>query len=369
LRDELRHDVQKVLTRFAEIGVQIKIISGDHPQTVSTLARQVGIAGTEKVVAGSDLEHMDEAQLLLVAEETTIFGRISPQQKERLIQALHSRQHYVAMIGDGVNDLLSLKQADLGIAMESGSQATRGIADMVLLKDSFSALPAAFAEGQRIRNGMESAMKLFLTRVLFLALLLLTIPLLEGFPFAPKQKALVTFETIGVMAVALAAWACPGPPSRQSLSRLLVHFVLPGAITLSLIAFSVYLLTFFQALQYIDKNRNEAQLMAQSALTTFAVCSGLLLVPFVVPPARWWIGGSKLSGDWRPTLLAAGLLVIYLIVIAVPPIRTFFSLTALDPIDYLFIGGAAFIWSVIQRWLWRAHVFERFLQLSWNDEK
>lgn len=368
LRDELRHDVQKVLARFAEIGVLIKIISGDHPQTVASLARQVGIAGTEKVIAGSDLEQMEEAQLLQVVEETTIFGRISPQQKERLVQALHSRQHYVAMIGDGVNDLLSLKQADLGIAMESGSQATRGVADIVLLKDSFAALPVAFAEGQRIRNGMESAMKLFLTRVTYLALLLLTIPVLGAFPFAPKQKALVTFETIGIMAVALAAWARPGPPSRQSLGRLLVHFVIPGAVTLSLVAFGVYLGAFFQSLQQPGESQGDAQLLAQSALTTFAVCSGLLLVPFVVPPARWWVGGSKLSGDWRPTLLAAGLLVVYLVVIALPPLRTFFSLTALDPIDYLLIGAAALLWSLIQRWLWRAHALERFLQLTWEDD-
>jgi cation-transporting P-type ATPase E len=348
--------------------VQIKIISGDHPQTVATLARQVGIAGTEKVVSGGELEQMDEAQLMQVVEDTTIFGRISPQQKEHLIQALRSRQHYVAMIGDGVNDLLSLKQADLGIAMESGSQATRGIADIVLLHDSFAALPFAFAEGQRIRNGMESAMKLFLTRVIYLALLLLTIPVLGAFPFAPKQKALVTFETIGIMAVALAAWARPGPPSHWGLSRLLVHFVIPGAVTLSLVAFGVYLLTFFQALQQIGESQADAQLLAQSALTTFAVCSGLLLVPFVGPPARWWVGGSKLGGDWRPTLLAAGLLVFYLVVIALPPLRTFFSLTALHTIDYVFIGAAALIWSLIQRWLWRAHVLERFLQLTWEDD-
>ena len=96
----------------------------------------------------------------------------------------------------------------------------------------------------------------------------------------------------------------------------------------------------------------------------FAVCSGLLLVPFVVPPARFWVGGSKLSGDWRPTLLAAGLLLVYLVVIVVPPLRTFFSLTALHPIDYLVIGAAALIWSIIQRWIWRGNLLERFLHLS-----
>jgi cation-transporting ATPase E len=141
LRDELRQDVQKTLAAFAEVGVQVKVLSGDHPQTVATLARQVGMARTDKVVTGSELEQMDEACLTQVVEETTIFGRVTPQQKERLVQALHSRHHYVAMIGDGVNDLLALKQADLAIAMESGSQATRGVADLVLLNDSFAALP------------------------------------------------------------------------------------------------------------------------------------------------------------------------------------------------------------------------------------
>ena len=113
---------------------------------------------------------------------------------------------------------------------------------------------------------------------------------------------------------------------------------------------------------------HDAQVIAQSALTTFAVCSGLLLVPFVVPPARFWVGGSKLSGDWRPTLLAVGLLLVYLVVIAMPPLRAFFSLTALHPFDYLFIGAAALIWSIIQRWIWRGRLLERFLQLNQEDD-
>ena len=368
LRDELRDHVQETLAAFSEVGIQIKILSGDHPQTVAALAKQVGIAQTDKAVSGSQLEQMDEVQLAQVAQETTIFGRITPHQKELLISALCSQQHYVAMIGDGVNDVLSLKQAHLGIAMESGCQATRGIADLVLLRDSFAALPLAFAEGQRIRNGMESVMKLFLTRVIYLALLLITIPAFEGFPFAPKQKALVTFETLGIIAIALATWARPGPPSRGGLAHLLLRFVLPAAITLSLVAFGVYLVAFLQAIEQVDMSRTDAQLIAQSALTTFAVCSGLLLIPFVVPPAPFWVGGSKLSGDWRLTLLAFGLLMIYLVIIAIAPVRTFFSLAALNTTDYLFIGAAAIIWSLVQRWIWRMHLLERFLHVSWQDE-
>ena len=133
-------------------------------------------------------------------------------------------------------------------------------------------------------------------------------------------------------------------------------------------AFGVYLVTFYQAMQQAGQSIHDAQLLAQSALTTFAVCSGLLLVPFVVPPTRFWVGGSTLSGDWRPTLLALALLFVYVGVIAVPPLRTFFSLTALHPIDYLVIGAAALLWSIIQRWIWRGNLLERFLQLKQEDE-
>ena len=117
-------------------------------------------------------------------------------------------------------------------------------------------------------------------------------------------------------------------------------------------------------MQQMGESVHDAQLLAQSALTTFAVCSGLLLVPFVVPPTRFWVGGSTLSGDSRPTLLAAALLLVYIGVIAVPPLRTFFSLVALDPIDYLVIGAATLLWSIIQRWIWRENLLEQFLQLE-----
>jgi cation-transporting ATPase E len=133
-------------------------------------------------------------------------------------------------------------------------------------------------------------------------------------------------------------------------------------------AFVVYLVIFFQAIQQAGQSLHDAQLLAQSALTTFAVCSGLLLVPFVVPPTRWWVGGSKLSGDWRPTLLAAALLFVYIGVIAIPPLRDFFSLTALHPVEYLVIGGAALLWSIIQRWIWRWNLLERFLQMEYEDK-
>ena len=223
LSDELRPQVRETLAGFTQIGIQIKVISGDNPQTVAALAQQVGIAHSERLLSGSDLAMMDDAHFAQAAEQMTIFGRITPEQKSRLVQALRGRQWYVAMVGDGVNDVLSLKQANLSIAMESGSQATRAVADMVLLDDSFAALPLAFAEGQRVRNGMRNVIKLFLTRISYLVLLLFIIPIAGGFPFAPKQASILQFITASIISVAVVAWVARSSPSIDGLAASAVR--------------------------------------------------------------------------------------------------------------------------------------------------
>lgn len=368
LCDELRPQARETLAGFAAAGVQLKVISGDHPQTVAALARQVGISGASRVMSGPELAELDDTQLAQVAEETTIFGRITPEQKARLVHALRQRGHYVAMTGDGVNDVLALKQANLGIALESGSQATRSVADLLLLEDSFEALPAAFSEGQHIQNGMFQVLKLFLTRVLVLTLLVLAIPVLGGFPFAPKQKSLLTFVTASIISVALAAWAQPGQGACSGRTRALFLFVLSVTITQSLVAFGVYLVVFLDAQQGLHADSAGALLQAQSGLATFLVTSSLLLIPFIAPPARFWAVASDISGDWRPTLLAGGLLLVYVVVLAIPWLRAFFSLTALDGVKYASLGLATVIWGGIQRWIWQAHLLERFLQVEQQTE-
>jgi len=144
--DELRPEAESTLAKFAHAGIALKVISGDSPHTVAALARQAGLSGSPGVVSGMDLAGMDDARFEQAALDATIFGRVTPQQKEKLVNSLRKHGYYVAMIGDGVNDVLSLKKANLGIAMESGSSATRSVADLVLLHDSFAALPHAFLE-------------------------------------------------------------------------------------------------------------------------------------------------------------------------------------------------------------------------------
>lgn len=368
LRDTLRPEARETLARLSELGVQIKVISGDHPQTVAALARQVGLAPDIKTISGAEMEALDVEQLAQVAQEVTIFGRITPQQKERLIKALSSRGHYVAMIGDGVNDVLALKRANLGIAMQSGSQATRGVADLILLKDTFASLPAAFREGQRIRTGMQDILKLFLTRVLSVTLLLISIAFIGGFPFQPRQTSILTFLTVGVPALALTYWARPGRVSQRGLIRSLVRFVLPASLTFCLVAIGVYLAVLLPAVSALPQPTNPyregALPLAQTALTVFAVVCGLALVMFVQPPAR--SDQAEHRRNWPPTLMVLGLFACLIGVLTIAPLRTFFNLQALDVVDYLIIGCAAVLWGVLVQMIWHFHLFERFLQLEWK---
>jgi cation-transporting P-type ATPase E len=372
--DLLRPEARATLASFTEAGVQAKIISGDHPDTVAALAKQAGFSTDIQVVSGLDLAALDEAQLAQVAEQATVFGRITPQQKEQLVRMLRKQEHYVAMIGDGVNDVLSLKQADLGIAMQNGSQATRAVADIVLLNDSFAPMPRAVQEGQRIVHGMQEILKLFLTRMLFMVLLFVATAVAgDVFPFEPKQHSIFSFFAGGIPALALAAWAVSRPVNRRSITRSLVHFVVPAGLTLSLVGLLVSLgIGRASANTFIALHPAASQLevfqyvtpIEQTALTTFAVFGSLLLVLFVVPPSRIWTGGASLNGDWRPVLLVGGLLLAYVVILALAPLRTLFELTPLGLLHYLILGGAAVLWAVVLWGMWRVRLIERFLELE-----
>ncbi|MBW4550617.1 MAG: HAD-IC family P-type ATPase [Aphanocapsa sp. GSE-SYN-MK-11-07L] len=354
-RDQLRPQVQTTLFGFARAGIQIKIMSGDHPQTVAALVRQAGLDTDFQVVSGSELAAMEPAQFQQAAEQVTVFGRLAPQQKAQLVEALKSSGAYVAMIGDGVNDLLSLKRAQVGIAMQSGSAATRGVADMVLLNDSFAALLPAVEEGQRIVKGIQVILKLFLTRILYMALLIISVGVVDaGFPLAPKSNSLLLLLTVGIPPLLMATSARPGK-SPQGLIRSVLHFVLPATLSLFVITMGVYV-------SYLVASDSLA--IAQSALTTAAVLCGLVLIPFAEPPTRRWVGGSPISGDWRPTLLAVLMLLAYIVILASPPLRQFFELALLDGRDYVIITSLVAGWAISLRFIWRNRLLDRFLSVN-----
>jgi cation-transporting ATPase E len=364
--DQLRPEARETLHGFAQAGIEVKIISGDNTQTVAALAKQAGLGSDIKLVSGPELAAMDEAQFGQAAVSSTIFGRITPEQKAKLVQTLRRQGHYVAMIGDGVNDVLSLKQANLGIAMESGSKATRGVADIVLLKDSFAALPHAFLEGQRIRNSIRDVLSLFMVRVFCVTLLIFaTAMVTEGFPLVNKHAAIVTLIGVGLPTVVLPIWAKPGVVSkRRSMVRSLLHFTVPATLTLTLVGLLVYLLYTISAILDLAPGLEFNQVdyaQPRTALVTILVLCELFLIPFLKPPTTAWVGGEPLSGDWRYSITALVLLVVYMTILAVPPLRKFFELASLSLLECLFLGLVALEWCLILRAIWRTRFLDRFL--------
>ncbi len=346
LRDELRPEAKETIAQFAAAGIVVKIISGDSPETVAALGRQAGFGSELKTVSGLTLDAMSDEELKRVAEESTIFGRITPQQKERLIRLLRRRGRHIAMIGDGVNDVLAMKRADVAIAMRSGSQVTRSVADIVLLDDSFATLPKAFLEGQRVRRGMLDIIRLFLVRTLSVALVILACTLVGSeFPTTPRQNGVLAFATVGIPTLALAAWARPAQtPRRLVLSS--AHFVVPAAVSIALTSFGVYELFLW----------NSDVETSRSALTTAAVLCGILLIPFAQPPTRAFTGGAELNGDWRTILLAVAMVLLYAAILAIGPLRSFYELRVLSAPSYVLIVLIVAAWAAALRAFWRANL-------------
>jgi cation-transporting ATPase E len=377
LSDELRPEAKETLQRFRAAGVQPKIISGDNPETVAALAKQAGLPGDIVLVSGLELAEMTDEQLAAAAHRATIFGRITPQQKEKLVDALRKHGNYVAMIGDGVNDVLSLKKSNLGIAMESGTQATRAVADIILMKDSFAALAPAVSEGQRIVNGMQDILRLFLARILSMALLIISSLVIGEFPLALRNGSIVTLFSVGIPAVLLAVWARPGPRTDDTLVQRLAHFIVtPVLLT------SVFGVVLFYAVLWIpsglstvlgpDVTLRESTLLieavrpvAQTALASFLVLAGLLLVIFVEPPTKWWTGGDELSGDWKPAIMAVLLIIGFFIVSAAPFLRNIFALTEMTPFEWVLVCGTTLLWMFAVRFFWRHSLTARFLGIRW----
>ncbi|MFN8497766.1 MAG: HAD-IC family P-type ATPase [Anaerolineae bacterium] len=372
LSDELRPDVDQALKAFHDAGVATKIISGDSPETVAALARQVGLGPEIGLLSGPEIDELSDDQLRGVVGATTVFGRITPQQKKRIVQALRADGSYVAMIGDGVNDALSLKEANLGVAMQSGSQVTRSVADIILMGDSFSALLPAVTEGQRILNGMQAILKLFLARIGTVGLVILSSMLIGVFPLQLRQGSIVTLLGVGIPTVVIAIIARPGPQPHGSLIRRLFSFVatsvLSGSVFAIVIFYGVYLYLIISGSVPVApispeeaRTATVALFRAETALAWFLVFYGLFLVIFVQPPTKWWAAGSDLINDWRPTILSVSLMILFLLINQFPRVRRFFALGPLGPVELGIVAIGVIAWVLLAQYLWRHKILDRFL--------
>ncbi len=371
-QDELRPHVQQTISGFEAAGIELKIISGDHPETVAALARQAGLPVGLTAVSGALVDKAGDPELSELVSNTTVFGRINPEQKQRLVETFRRKGRYVAMIGDGVNDVLSLKTADVGVAMQSGSAAARGVADMILLNDSFEALVPAFQEGQRIVSGMGNILRIYLSRLLSIALLINVLALLRlGFPTLPAQEAFTTILTVGIPTIFLTYWARPERPAKRLLMDV-VPFVGTTIILISIFGMLVYVVvfTYFMNIDHMNSlipdlsfwledfvgfaladpeafQEEAAGLMAQSALTLFRALVGILIILFVSPPIKLFAADRPLSSDRRPAYMALILLLLGITFLIVPALRTFFglqALTLLSPYLYGVIFLAVLLW-------------------------
>jgi cation-transporting ATPase E len=203
LANPIRQGAKETFTYFAENGVQIKVISGDNPLTVSVIAEQAGIADAQYYVDASTLHTQEDYEQAV--QQYTVFGRVTPDQKRMLVQALKSQKKTVAMTGDGVNDVLALKDADCSVAMASGSDAASNVAQLVLLDSDFTKMPAVVAEGRRVVNNIERTASLYIVKNLFSMLLsIFSVILMLDYPLVPAQVSLITMFTIGVPSFFLA---------------------------------------------------------------------------------------------------------------------------------------------------------------------
>ena len=313
IEDHIREDASATIQWFKDNGVAIKIISGDNPVTVSEVSKRVGVENAKMYIS---LEGLSEQQVIEAAEKYTVFGRVSPEQKSILVKALKSKGHKVAMTGDGVNDILALKEADCSIAMASGSEATRNVSSLVLLDSNFSSMPSVVAEGRRVVNNIQNTASLFLMKTLYTMLLTIFYLILpnEYYQFTTIHMFLLEFFVIGIAAFFLALQPNNDLIKGKFFSNLLAK-VIPSALIFTINAIACY---------FFDKYTGDGtQFITMTSLTT--TFGGVMVLFTLCKPFNLYRG-----------VLFSGTVVGIIIAMCVLP-WSFFGYVALSLSNILFI--------------------------------
>ena len=319
LGEQLRPQARQTVEFFQREGVAMKVISGDRPETVAAIAKDAGIPETGPPVDGGALPE-DPAELRKLVLKTSVIGRISPDGKRRVIEALRDSGRYVAMVGDGVNDVPALKAARLAIAQGTGTHMAKSVADVVLVSGDFAAVPGMVAEGRKIFRNLQRVTKLFLTKSAFAVFLVLSVGLTPiAYPLLPRHLTVAASLTIGIPAFFLALAPSSGGMKREGFLRDVARFAVPAGVAAGLAVLSSYLFT----LNVLDRSVLDSRTVA----TTTLIGVGLFLILAL-----------EASGERRSvwvTVLCAAMLLLYILVLALPFARRFFELAAPDPVLFL----------------------------------
>jgi cation-transporting P-type ATPase E len=347
LEERLRTDALDTVEFMRSQQVDLKLISGDARETVSAVARAVGVPADAGIVEGPDLPD-DKAGLGLAAESNTVFCRITPEQKQALVGALADRGRFTAMIGDGVNDVPALKRARLAVAMGSGSQVTKGIADIVLLSDQFAMLPRAVAVGRRIARNIHRLGRLYLTKSVYAAVLILFAAITGfAFPFLPRHLTVAATLTIGIPSFVLALAPSEGPLYRGRLLRSLAAFAVPAGVACGVAS----LLSFFLVDTVFGGTLADGRTAATTTLIVLGLCFILLL--------ERGPGREHITIQSYMLALVAGLGALYALGLAAAPIRDFFQLEILSAGEWFLALLCVAIGLLLAAAAWRIPYIQR----------
>jgi len=334
LKEQVRDDAAETLRYFTEQGVAIKVISGDHPRTVSAVAKALGVPDAERFVEMTNIEDLES-----IPPETAVFGRVRPEQKRDLVRLLQARGHTVAMTGDGVNDIPSIKAADIGIAMNTATPATKAVAQLVLLDGRFSSFPDIVAEGRRVIANMERVSSLFLTKTVYATLLALIVGAAGvTFPFLPRHLSLIAAITIGVPGFIL-SFRTGDPVSRPGYLRRVLHFAIPAGFLAATGTFAAYWMT--------RSSLADATLVeARTASTITLTLLGLFVVHRLITPVNLIEG-----------LMLAGLCMSLVLVLIPSPLSRFYALdlppTRITAIIIAVVVGIVLTLELVLGWVGR----------------
>ena len=341
LRNSLRDGVIDTVKFLQEQGVVIRVISGDNPRTVQHIARQAGIDNPDKAILGSALAGLSDKAFDKAADEHTIFARVLPEQKERLIAHFKQSGKFTGMVGDGVNDALALKKSDLGVAMYAGAPASRRVADIILLNNSFTSLPIGMKLGNRIMQAIEVIATLFFHKIIYGVVLLLSTMLIGlNYPYAPRH---ITFLNIFLVTMPTIMWTLFPPRPRHRVNP--VHFWRDTLQAVAPIAMLTGLTVAFTYWSGVTLHPNQAAEAATMTVLT-ATFFGIYLV-FLVGPMLGVILDKR--AHLARMLYMMGVLFVTLVSFGVEPLRQFFDFTVPN-ITLLWPGIAVVVVVALAQW-------------------